>query len=525
MIRILKKIVGVLLISVLLTATSQAQKSYKSLSEVGLPEEIPNYVLSALSHDSSYIEHVIVEETIGSAKNELEAFLIYSKDKNGNIDLRAKYDQYTQTDESSLLDSLKKETKTQYRIRNYGTIYDPKSIKVTVIDEHIKHVFVKFSPYALPQDISYFRHMVADFLIIDGVLTSAVIKNSKPFIFNRNNINEYEMTMEFLSENDEYFIKNKTSVSKGTSGGKSYLQKITGNFVAYYNGPDSKVDLVLDPVMLSKASNPIFKEVKMELSRALPFMADMVRQRGIDLPLPFGIAVNYRNQENDFDFTSFSVAGIPSEDLEKLFDPQKSAARVKINSLSLKVDAYILPFWNVFAVLGKNKTNVDMQAHFNGINACIGLTLPNGSCAGQPVELPSTSIPISLELDYQTAGLGTTLSVGYQNFFASLTGTYVKTVLKDSDEPGTTRWIFSTMIGYQFIEWRAQVLVGAEFQDYSSKMEGLVGDLAYDIGINSDKWSYSVGARKEFGQHFNLIALASKGSGRHSFTVSAEYRF
>ncbi|RHW75680.1 hypothetical protein [Colwellia sp. RSH04] len=511
--------------ALLLSPITHAKDRYKAFAEVGLPEEIPNFLLSSLSHDSAYIEHVLIEEGVGTEKTNLEVFLLFSKDKNNNIDLRAKYDEFINEDEERLIDSLKTAAKTQYRIKNYGRIYDPASIEVKIVDERTKHVFIKFSPYALPQDIAYFRHMVADFTIEDGKLTTAVVKNTKPFVKDGKHIESYEMTTKFLSKNDKYFLDNKTVVAEGMWGDKAYYQKMNGNFVAYYSGRDSVADVVLNDELLTKASNPRLKEAKMELNRALPFMADMVRQQGIDLPLPFGVAVNYRTQENDFDFTSFSVLGIPPESLEKLFDPATSTAKVKVESLSLKADMFILPFWNVFAVLGQNKTSVDMQAHFKGVDACLGITLPNGSCLGESVQLPSTDIPISLDLTYETLGLGTTLAVGYKNVFASMTATYAHSSLKDSASPATTMWIFSPMIGYQFTEWRAQVLVGAEYQDYAAKMTGVVGELDYDIGIESDKWSYTLGARKELGQHYNLIALASRGNGRTSFTLSAEYRF
>ena len=101
-------------------------------------------------------------------------------------------------------------------------------------------------------------------------------------------------------------------------------------------------------------TDPRMLEASVKLDRVFPLMGDMVRRQGIDLPLPFGVSVAYRNQDMDIPMTDYVIGGVRLNDL---FDPEDSIATVKAESLSIRGDVNILPFWNVFGYVGK--VNVD----------------------------------------------------------------------------------------------------------------------------------------------------------------------
>lgn len=138
-------------------------------------------------------------------------------------------------------------------------------------------------------------------------------------------------------------------------------------------------------------------------------------------------------------------------------------------------------------------------------------------------------VNVPLHLEYDLVGVGTTLSVGYKEFFASVTGSYTKTRLKGTDNWGDGILTVQPMLGYQLVDYRAQIFVGAEYQGLDSRMEGHVvaGDIEfdYDIGVNLDNWAYLVGFNKQLGKHYNLSALYNRGETRSAVTLNFGYRF
>ena len=129
-------------------------------------------------------------------------------------------------------------------------------------------------------------------------------------------------------------------------------------------------------------------------------------------------------------------------------------------------------------------------------------------------------------------GLGTTLSVGYRQFFASCTGSYTRTV-----RDGTVNWnegivTLQPMVGYQFLQYRAQLLVGAEYQGLDYTMSGNLGyipeidrEFTYDVGVELNRWAFLAGFNKQVGKHFNITGLYNKGKTRESFTVNVGYQW
>jgi hypothetical protein len=254
-------------------------------------------------------------------------------------------------------------------------------------------------------------------------------------------------------------------------------------------------------------------------------MSELVRKQGIDLPLPYGISANYRQQDLDLGFTYFSIADIPPEDLEEFFNPAESRASISVESASIRGDVYILPFWNVYGILGRNDTDIEVLAKFNGVSFCAGVTLPDGRCLGQTIEIPEGTLPVNINFIYKTYGVGTTLAVGYRNYFASMNVTYTRSFREGSDGDGTKLLVFSPVVGYQFPDYRAQLLLGVEYQDYSANFTGTELGINYDVGVRVNKWTAGLGFRKEFGQHWNVLGLYGKGSDRESITFSLGYRF
>jgi hypothetical protein len=256
--------------------------------------------------------------------------------------------------------------------------------------------------------------------------------------------------------------------------------------------------------------------------------------------------VAYRNQQMNFGFSSFDLGlgSLGMVNLDKDFDPDKSFAEVTAESFSLRGDVYILPFWNVYGLLGKVKVTAEIDADYtantmNEVKDTLNSRVP-GLGTGVCNTLAENGLPfcdagrlrVPLNLDYDVVGLGTTLAVGYREYFASLNMTWAATRLEGLNDWGDTLFSAQPMLGYQFVDYRAQFLIGAEYQALDAKMTGslgnvdaLNGEFLYDIGVKLNSWAYLIGFNKQLGKHYNITALYNKGETRDAVTLSFGYRF
>ncbi|WP_241901242.1 hypothetical protein [Vibrio sp. 10N.286.49.B3] len=522
--------------------------------QYGIPKNLPKLGLSTLSQGDHLVEYVNKKVTIDGKTNTDSFFLVQSTDKKGNIDLRIKYfdedisggkDQPGLVEVDGGLDSIENLTKIEYKLRQYAQSYDTSSVSVRDIDEKTAIVSFNYSKYALPQDIAYFRFMHVEIKVVDGQPKSMIMTNSQPFSYGKYNIEQYrqEITLDYL-EDGRIIVNEKSIIGVGTYKQKPVTLRVTMSPVAFYD--DALGTIVKDVEKLQYVSDPRIREKELQVDRTFPLMGDLVRRQGIDLPLPYGISVAYRNQDMDIDFESFNLGlgSLGKVDLNKDFDPTKSFATVSAESFTLRGDVYILPFWNVYALLGKIKVVANVDAEYtaetmNEIRDSLNSQVP-GLGTGICNTLADNGLPfcdrgrlnVPLSLDYDVAGIGTTLSVGYREFFASLNISMTKTRLDGQDDFGDSLIVAQPMVGYQLVDYRAQILVGAEYQGLSSKMKGnlgyveeLGGDFEYDIGVDINQWAYLVGFNKQIGRHYNITALYNKGETREAFTVNLGYRF
>ncbi|WP_156029351.1 hypothetical protein [Shewanella colwelliana] len=227
--------------------------------------------------------------------------------------------------------------------------------------------------------------------------------------------------------------------------------------------------------------------------------------------------------------------------VDEFFDPSSSIGTVNAESYTLRADVNILPFWNVYGVLGKVNVDAVVDAQYTGKMkdvfedklGVVGGKLACKAVASQGVDLCSPAeVSVPLHLNYDVVGLGTTLSVGYKEFFASVTATYSQTRLEGQDDWGDGVLSIQPMLGYQFLDYRAQVFIGAEYQGLKPKMTGNLGyidalgrDFTYDVGVELEEWAYLVGFNKQIGKNYNITALFNKGETRSSFTINFGYRF
>ncbi|EGR1892473.1 hypothetical protein BST55_05235 [Vibrio vulnificus] len=494
-------------------------------AQYGIDEKLIKLSLSSLTAGEHLVEQTTRSIKVGDSERVSRVFLVKETDTKGNIDLRIKYNPSQVDKRDDAIDEIERNTKTEYRLRDYVQSYDPATVQVQTLADETVIVSFNYSKYGLPQDIAYFRFMKVAITVKKRVPQKMVITNAKPFSYEGHQIDSYQQTIRFDQlDNGRVILSEKEIIVKGHSKGQPLEINAKTVPVALYDDKDGVH--VLHQELLSEVSDPRIREERVELDSLFPLMGDMVRQKGIDLPLPYGFSVAYRQQEMNLPFTDFHIMGVG---LNALFDPKESFGHVNAESLSLRGDINILPFWNLFGIIGKVNVDATVDAHYTGALKETPLGL---MCLKEPKLCQPGNVHLPLHLEYDVIGAGTTLSVGYKEFFASLTGTYTTTLLKGNENWGDPIITIQPMLGYQLVDYRAQLFVGAEYQGLKPTISGTIDSVEiggkpfeYNVGLEMEEWAYLIGFNKQFGKNYNLTFLYNKGETRNSMTLNFGYRF
>ncbi|MEZ8504004.1 hypothetical protein AB6D08_22140 [Vibrio splendidus] len=515
------------------TYSEAMEKGRALFDKYGISNDLPKLAISSLVQGEHLVEHARRTLQVGDEIRDSSVYLVKNTDSKGNIDLRIKYNPEELDDNDDLLDEIEAFTRTEYRLRDYAESFDSSSVRVQEIDDNKVIISFDYSKYGLPQDIAYFRFLNVDIELVNGEPKRMLITNDKPFTHHIYKVESYNQEIEFNTlESGKLVIARKTTEVVGTTKNKPMKMTSLVEPVALY-ADDNGVQ-VLNEARLQEVSDPRMQEASVKLDRIFPLMGDMVRRQGIDLPLPFGVSVAYRNQDMNLPMTDYVIGGVRLNDL---FDPEDSVATVKAESLSIRGDVNILPFWNVFGYVGKVNVDANVDASYTGaagqyLQDKLNNKLPglgDKLCEGVSALCNSGRLNVPLHLEYDLRGAGTTLSVGYKEFFASLTGTYSQTRLKGMDDWGDGIVTVQPMLGYQLVDYRAQFFVGAEYQGLDSRMQGTVKtddiEFDYDVGVDINQWAFLTGVNKQIGKHYNMTVLYNKGETRSAVTLNLGYRF
>ncbi|MEZ8463064.1 hypothetical protein AB4406_23880 [Vibrio splendidus] len=515
------------------TYSEAMEKGRALFDKYGISHDLPKLAISSLVQGEHLVEHARRTLQVGDEIRDSSVYLVKNTDSKGNIDLRIKYNPEELDDNDDLLDEIEAFTRTEYRLRDYAESFDSSSVRVQEIGDNKVIISFDYSKYGLPQDIAYFRFLNVDIELVDGAPKRMLITNDKPFTHHIYKVESYNQEIEFNTlESGKLVIARKTTEVVGTTKNKPMKMTSLVEPVALY-ADDNGVQ-VLNEARLQEVSDPRMQEASVKLDRIFPLMGDMVRRKGIDMPLPFGVSVAYRNQNMNVPFNDFTIGGVRLNDL---FDPDDSVGIVNAESLSIRGDVNILPFWNVFGYIGKVNVDANVDASYTGeagqfLKDKLNDKLPglgDKLCEGVSALCNSGRLNVPLHLEYDLRGLGTTLSVGYKEFFASVTGTYSQTRLKGLDDWGEGIVTVQPMLGYQLVDYRAQFFVGAEYQGLDSRMQGTVktGDIEfdYDVGVELNEWALLTGFNKQIGKNYNLTVLYNKGETRDALTLNLGYRF
>ncbi|QFI37972.1 hypothetical protein FR932_08965 [Moritella marina ATCC 15381] len=294
----------------------------------------------------------------------------------------------------------------------------------------------------------------------------------------------------------------------------------------------SKLDL---PIADKKTANPGKK-----WEHALPFFAEDVIMNGYDLPLPFGISIIYANVQQDMTLTDLSVGygGGPKYDIDFVsFDNTES----NTHTPQLKLDAWVLPFMNVFATVGKLTGTVGINFAIDGNQALAQLGTDCSSRIKPPECYLLTDQRLEVEdieasLTGMSYGAGMMFVGGWNSYFISVPVTFTWT---DMDRSDTEGYVVNVLprVGKQFQFNNGSSLslyVGTSYLKSQLTLSGsqpIPGtDQSIDYKVeqeNVDKWMGLVGGSYNLSKHW-MVAFEYGGIGgasRQQFITNLSYRY
>jgi len=136
----------------------------------------------------------------------------------------------------------------------------------------------------------------------------------------------------------------------------------------------------------------------------LPLLAEEATKRGIELPLPFGAGLVYYHLDRAIEISDVRIGrnGAPPTSVSQFAQLSSSS---NVNNENIKLDAWILPFLNVYAIAGYVKNHSDTH-----IAVELPPLVPGGATRQRTLTVPT-------DIEGSVGGLGLTLAGGYGPYF------------------------------------------------------------------------------------------------------------
>ena len=247
----------------------------------------------------------------------------------------------------------------------------------------------------------------------------------------------------------------------------------------------------------------------------LPFLAEEARKRGHELPLPFGAALivtGLDGRKIEVTDTRIALDDNPGQSISNFVDLGSTS---EVFNANLKFDAWVLPFLNVYALVGYVHNNSTTNAH---------VTLLPGIIESDAV--------IETELDGMVGGVGVTLAGGYRHLFVVADYNYNKADL--GFDENFTASIASLRAGWigKIGDLPVQLWGGVGNWDTAATAKGHgVLDNGTRLTFEADQrpktnWMYDIGGSFEFSKRFQLVVdIGADFDGGYLLVIGPTYRF
>jgi hypothetical protein len=254
-------------------------------------------------------------------------------------------------------------------------------------------------------------------------------------------------------------------------------------------------------------------------SSFLPLMSELATERGIELPLPFGVGAVFYHLDRDIEIKDVRV-GRNGATPATVSQFASLSATANVENLNLKLDAWLLPFLNLYAIVGYVYNESDTR---------IDVTLP-GLIPSSPPRSFELEVPTSIE--GSVAGLGLTVAGGYPPLFLVVDVNAAQADLGFDDRLQAT--VVSTRAGWtgKFGKLDTQTWLGATYWDTFATATGTVADpdggsLSFEVDQGPRwPWTYSIGGHVTINPHFEAaIDLGTDFHGGLSLALIPVFRF
>jgi len=195
---------------------------------------------------------------------------------------------------------------------------------------------------------------------------------------------------------------------------------------------------------------------------ALPIWGAKATALGFDLPYSAGLSVNYLTQESELILENLLVGfnNGPLYDIDEIVRFNNATAQA--SALNIRPDVWVLPFLNVYGILGRVSSSTKIDA---------GIYLPDTANVWSPV----ASFGTTAKFDGTVFGLGITPTMGVGGGWIALDMNFAWTDIDALDKPVKT-FVFGPRFGKTFKFKKPQnqiaVWVGGFRVQFSSETTG-----------------------------------------------------
>lgn len=195
---------------------------------------------------------------------------------------------------------------------------------------------------------------------------------------------------------------------------------------------------------------------------ALPIWGEKAAALGFDLPYSAGLSVNYLTQESELVINNIMVGfnGGPQFNIDEIIRIDEAISQA--SALNIRPDVWVLPFLNVYGILGKVQSSTKIGA---------GIFLPDTSNVWNEV----ASFGTTADFNGTVMGLGITPTMGVGGGWIALDMNFAWTDIDALDKPVKT-FVFGPRFGKSFKFKRPQhqiaLWVGGFRVQFSSETSG-----------------------------------------------------
>lgn len=266
------------------------------------------------------------------------------------------------------------------------------------------------------------------------------------------------------------------------------------------------------------------------ITRVVPFWGEQVREKGFDLPLPFGVGTNLVLMDQGIDVRNLKIGvDAPNLDLSGL---SFSNTRAHDRTNTARLDMWLLPLVNIYGIFGYINGEAELKVNVPALS----------------IDIPGIgNIPISdaqshkLNIDYNgtTYGGGVTLAGGYKNFFGSLDANYTHSNIDVANakidtytisprlgvmyDPAAVDGSFAFWVGAMYMDYKQTVTDSIDLTTLSPLLPAVELDFEIDIK-NKHPWNFLFGGQWEVTKRWQIMAEGGIGD-RKQLIAGLFFRF